>query len=134
MKLVDSFFREDETLAPRLPVLASLAAFAIAFLLPFVGILTKLLLMFVVLVLLVPGAYAVLRLLLPLMDANNPEADPIAVWAGAVLAVVIGLAAFGWMTIPALAVGTVLLARRAPELFEPFDMPDGNSEDPDTLP
>lgn len=118
---MDRFFREDETIAPRLVVGLGLLAIVLVFLAPHIGGLTSLLLYVIALLALVPLTYSVLRILLPLMDPRDPDADRFAVWGGLALCVLVGLGAFGLVILPAFAAGGALIWTRAPELFEPFE-------------
>ncbi len=134
MVWLDRFFRDDETLAPRIPVISALLAYVLGWGAGLLGFIGMVAVMALTLILLVPVAYSALRALLPLMDPQHQAADPIAVWGGVVLILVVGVPTFGIMALPALAAGAILVARRAPELLEPFDMPDGSKEDTDALP
>ncbi len=122
MKLLNRFFREDETLSPRMVVITGLLAFVFALLAPYMGLFSRLIFSILALVLLVPLAFSAFRYLVPLMDPRDPSADRIAVWGGCVLVVIIGIGAYGLVAVPALAGGAVLLWQRAPELLENFDM------------
>lgn len=116
------FFREDETMSPRLVVITGIAAFLLVFATGASGMFMGLVLRLLALALLVPLAYSVLRALLPLMDPRDTDADRIAVWGGCVLVLLIGIGAFGLITLPALGIGAYVLWMRAPELLEVFEM------------
>ncbi|MEO0912909.1 MAG: hypothetical protein AAFY59_07960 [Pseudomonadota bacterium] len=119
--MANRFFREDETLSPRLVVITGIAAFLLMFALAGTGMFLGLILRLLALVLLVPMAYSALRVLVPLMDPRDAEADRIAVWGGFILVLLFGLTAFGVIALPALGIAAYVLWMRAPELLEVFE-------------
>lgn len=124
-QMLNFLFTEEETLKPRFGVGAGLGAFALVYLAPFAGLAVKIVLLAVAVVALGLVSYAALRLLVPMMDPRDPDADRFAVWGGLLLFAVAGMACFGLVFVPGFALGAVLLWLRVPELLEVLPVPVG---------
>ncbi|MEM8872141.1 MAG: hypothetical protein AAGB10_18015 [Pseudomonadota bacterium] len=125
--ILDGFFREDETLHPRMLVAAGIVAYFFHYLAKWFGVswwITQGLIVLLVAML----CYAVLRFLLPMMDPRDPDADPFVVWGTCFLFLIMGGDGFGALFIPGLIIGAAVLYWRAPELLEvfPWFEKDGN--------
>jgi len=118
--LINWAFTEEDTIRPRVGVAAGLVAYVMLFLRPFMGITLLVITTILILACLALVCFAVLRMLLPLMDPRDPDADRFVVWGGALLFVFIGIEGFGAWFLPGLIGGALMIWWRVPELLEVF--------------